>query len=205
MKNGFAAPLMTALLLISTPSTGFAADGTTGSDKSIGSSPGLHSVTNADGAQAASVQKSQPAAQPTKLSCKAARIDLGKYESLRIISITVDPAKKYVKMVHEGDGRTFEFTDGLPSAQGNKNFVKVTDELIVYGQGQETSRSRLNVSCGHRSVNSSAASRNGRKACRPCETGSEPRLYSAVFRLRNGSCQERNEIVNSVVSCLVYG
>ncbi len=60
------------------------------------------------------------------------------YESLRIISITVDPAKKYVRMVHEGDGKAFEFTDGSTSAQGNKNFVKVTDELIVYGQGRET-------------------------------------------------------------------
>jgi len=138
MKNGFAAPLMTALLLVSTPFAGFAAEGKTGGGKPIDTSPGLQSVTNADGARDASVQKSQAAAQPTKLSCKAARIDLGKYESLRIISITVDPAKKYVKMVHEGDGRTFEFTDGLPSAQGNKNFVKVTDELIVYGQGQET-------------------------------------------------------------------
>jgi hypothetical protein len=26
------------------------------------------------------------------------------------MSITVDPAKKYVKVVHEGDGQTFEFT-----------------------------------------------------------------------------------------------
>jgi len=54
------------------------------------------------------------------------------------MSITVDPAKKYVKVVHEGDGQTFEFTDGSTSVQGYRNFVKVTEETIVYGQGRES-------------------------------------------------------------------
>ena len=54
------------------------------------------------------------------------------------MSITVDPAKKYVKVVHEGDGQTFEFTDGSTSVRGYRNFVKVTEETIVYGQGRES-------------------------------------------------------------------
>ena len=89
---------------------------------------------------AAKSKSEQPAAQPnpTKLHCKATRTDLGIYEPLRIMSITVDPAKKYVKVVHEGDGQTFEFTDGSTSVQGFRNFVKVTEETIVYGQGRES-------------------------------------------------------------------
>ena len=47
-----------------------------------------------------------------------------------------------MKMVHEGEGKTFAFSDGATSAQGSKNFVKVTDELIVYGQGRKSSRTR---------------------------------------------------------------
>jgi hypothetical protein len=89
-------------------------------------------------AGASQAAQSAPQRSPTKLYCRAARVDLGIYESLRIISITVDPSKKYVKMVHEGDGKAFEFTDGSTNAQGNKNFVKVTDDLIVYGQGRES-------------------------------------------------------------------
>ena len=34
--------------------------------------------------------------------------------------------------------RPSKFSDGATSAQGNKNFVKVTDELIAYGQGRES-------------------------------------------------------------------
>ena len=30
-------------------------------------------------------------------------------------------------MVYEGEGKTFAFSDGATSAQGSKNFVKVTD------------------------------------------------------------------------------
>ncbi|MGO9545192.1 MAG: hypothetical protein ACLPPF_10400 [Rhodomicrobium sp.] len=76
--------------------------------------------------------KSEPA--PTKLSCKAGRGDIGIFEPLRFMSITIDLTKKYVKMVHEGDGKSFEYTDGGTSAQGRRNFVKVTDESISYGQ-----------------------------------------------------------------------
>ena len=79
---------------------------------------------------------------PTKLHCRATRTDLGMYEPLRIMSITVDPAKKYVKVVHEGDGQTFEFTDGSTSVRGSRNFVKVTEETIVYGQGREVMEDR---------------------------------------------------------------
>ena len=51
------------------------------------------------------------------------------YESLRVISIRGDPARRYVKMVQEVDGKTFEFSDGVTSAQGNKNFYRRTDRL----------------------------------------------------------------------------
>jgi len=84
---------------------------------------------------------------PTKLHCRATRTDLGVYEPLRIMSITVDPAKKYVKVVHEGDGQTFEFTGGSTSVQGYRNFVKVTEETIVYGQGSRTNRLTSCISC----------------------------------------------------------
>ena len=118
MKCGLAMPVVSAALFCASSVMSFAADQPAGAA--------------APNAQAAA----QPS--PTKLHCRAARVDLGMYELLRVISITVDPGKKYVKMVHEGDGKTFEFTDGATSAQGSKNFVKVTDELIVYGQGRES-------------------------------------------------------------------
>ena len=98
-------------------------------------------AANGQGGQIAANGKSEESASqpnPTKLHCRATRTDLGMYEPLRIMSITVDPAKKYVKVVHEGDGQTFEFTDGSTSIQGYRNFVKVTEETIVYGQGRES-------------------------------------------------------------------
>ncbi len=122
MRNGLAAPFVSAVLLYASSFMSFAADNTAG--------------------QGAPNAQSAPKPSPTKLHCRAARVDLGMYKSLRVISITVDPAKKYVKMVHEGDGKTFEFTDGSTSAQGNKNFVKVTDELIMYGQGRRVLEDR---------------------------------------------------------------
>jgi hypothetical protein len=78
----------------------------------------------------------QPAPAPTKLVCKAVRNDIGMLEPLRFITVTIDFPKKYVKMVHEGDGKVFEFTDG----PGNNHFVKITDDSVVYGQGRETWR-----------------------------------------------------------------
>ncbi len=75
---------------------------------------------------------------PTKLSCRAVRNDIGMYEPLRFMSITIDIPKKYVKTVHEGDGRIIEYTDGGPAAS-YKSFVKITDDSVVYGQqGRET-------------------------------------------------------------------
>ena len=75
-----------------------------------------------------------------KLSCRAVRNDIGMYEPLRFMSVTIDMPKKYVKVVHEGDGRAFEFTDG----GGRKNptaFVKITEESVAYGQqGRESWR-----------------------------------------------------------------
>ncbi len=77
---------------------------------------------------------------PTQLSCRAVRNDIGMYEPLRFMTITVDLPKKYVKMIHEGDGRVFEYRDGGPG-NGYKNFVKITDDSVVYGQqGRETWR-----------------------------------------------------------------
>ena len=139
MRNDIAVPAVSAVLLLASTVTCFAADELVKQDD-----PNTHiaqpSQSPPAGPADAAIQPAQPAPQPnpTKLHCRAARADLGMYEPLRIISITVDPGKRYVKMVHEGDGRTFEFTDGATSPQGNKNFVKVTDELIVYGQGRES-------------------------------------------------------------------
>ena len=113
-------------------------------DAQNGQSAAKPAPANDQASQTASNSKSeQPAAKPnpTKLHCRATRTDLGMYEPLRIMSITVDPAKKYVKVVHEGDGQTFEFTDGSTSVQGARNFVKVTEETIVYGQGRDPGRS----------------------------------------------------------------
>ncbi len=85
---------------------------------------------------AAAPAKAEPS--PTRLSCRAARHDIGIFEPLRFMSITIDMTKKYVKMVHEGDGKIFEYTDGETSAPGRRNFVKVTDDNITYGlQGYE--------------------------------------------------------------------
>ncbi len=86
----------------------------------------------------ASPAKSEPAA--IKLTCRAVRNDIGMYEPLRFMSVTIDLPKKYVRVVHEGDGKAFEFTDG----GGRKNsaaFVKITEDLVVYGQqGRESWR-----------------------------------------------------------------
>ena len=119
--------------------------GKTAPDTQIGQSaatpaPAAGNAANDQGSQtAANSQSEQPAARlnPTKLHCRATRTDLGMYEPLRLMSITVDPAKKNVKVIHEGDGQTFEFTDGSTSVQGYRKFVKVTEETIVYGQGRE--------------------------------------------------------------------
>ncbi len=139
MRNDLAVLAASAVLLLASPLTGFAAGEPVRQD-ALNTQAAQPPQRPPSGPATAAIQPAQPAPQPspTKLHCKAARVDLGMYESLRIISLTVDPSKKYVKMVHEGDGKTFEFTDGATSAQGNKNFVKVTDELIVYGQGRET-------------------------------------------------------------------
>ena len=75
--------------------------------------------------------------RPTHLFCKALRGDLGIFEPMRYMSITIDAAKRQVKVVHEGDGKTIEYDDGVAGARGLRNFVKVTDETIVYGQGSE--------------------------------------------------------------------
>ena len=107
--------------------------------------PAAGNVANDQGSQTEANSKSEqpaPKPNPTKLHCRATRTDLGMYEPLRIMSITVDPAKKYVKVIHEGDGQTFEFTDGSTSVQGYRNFVKVTEETIVYGQGREVMEDR---------------------------------------------------------------
>jgi len=102
--------------------------------------PATGNTADDQGSQAAANSKGEQPAKPnpTKLHCRATRTDLGMYEPLRIMSITVDPAKKYVRVVHEGDGQTFEYTDGSTSVQGYRNFVKVTEETIVYGQGRES-------------------------------------------------------------------
>ncbi len=93
------------------------------------------------GAEASPAKQASPAIVepvPTKLSCRAVRNDIGMYEPLRFMSVTVDIPKKYVKMIHEGDGRVFEFKDGSPG-NAYKNFVKITDESVTYGQqGRET-------------------------------------------------------------------
>lgn len=164
MRNRLATSLVTAALIFIAFRNGIAQDVRSGSaasdqrtqnavsspDGRIGPAPqNEHSTANAPaaggianpqgGKSATNIKSGTSAAgsSSTKLHCRAVRTDLGVYEPLRIMSITVDPAKKYVKVVHEGDGQTLEFTDGSTSAQGHKNFVKVTDETIVYGQGRE--------------------------------------------------------------------
>jgi hypothetical protein len=98
-------------------------------------------------ASPAKLEPTQAAATPAntpppaiKLSCRAVRNDIGMYEPLRFMSVTIDLPKKYVRVVHEGDGKAFEFTDG----GGRKNpavFVKITDDSVAYGQqGRESWR-----------------------------------------------------------------
>jgi hypothetical protein len=81
-------------------------------------------------------------ASPARLSCRAVRNELGIFEPLRFLSITIDVNKKYVKMVHEGDGKTVEYTGDSHGAYGGVygggTFVKVTDDYILYGQGRES-------------------------------------------------------------------
>jgi hypothetical protein len=79
-----------------------------------------------------------PDPKPARLACKASRNDIGMFEPLRHMSITVDMSRKYVKMVHEGDGKTYEYRDGETGPQGSKYFVQVTDDNVSYGrQGHE--------------------------------------------------------------------
>jgi hypothetical protein len=95
-------------------------------------------VAKLEPAQAAAPANLVPPA--IKLSCRAVRNDIGMYEPLRFMSVTIDMPKKYVKVVHEGDGKAFEFVDG----GGHKNpavFVKITDDSVAYGlQGRESWR-----------------------------------------------------------------
>ena len=93
-----------------------------------------------EAAQASPAKQAVPAKvepPPTQLTCRAVRNDIGMYEPLRFMTITIDLPKKYVKMVHEGDGRVFEYKDGAPAY---RSFVKITDDSVVYGQGRETWR-----------------------------------------------------------------
>ncbi len=93
--------------------------------------PGFLSCAGyAQGEQAPAPAKSSP----TVLSCKAARGEVGIFEPLRYMTITVDMTKKYVKMIHQGDGKTFEYNEGDFGVQGGRNFVNVTDDMIVFGQ-----------------------------------------------------------------------
>ena len=56
------------------------------------------------------------------------------------MSVTIDMPKKFVKVVHEGDGKAFEFNDGS-GRNGSGAFVKISDDAVVYGQqGRETWR-----------------------------------------------------------------
>jgi hypothetical protein len=91
----------------------------------------------ADSTAPAAAGASQAQPPVTKLTCKASRGDLGIFEPLRFMSLTIDVKNKYVKMVHEGDGKVFEYTDGAASAQGHKSYVTVTDDSVVYGQGRD--------------------------------------------------------------------
>lgn len=92
------------------------------------------------GANSAKTETAPAKPEPTRLSCKAVRTDIGMYEPLRFLSVTIDIPKNYVKMVHEGDGKIFEFT-GAEGGNGSRNFVKITDDAVVYGQqGRETWR-----------------------------------------------------------------
>ena len=88
----------------------------------------------------AAANPANPVPPAIKLSCRAVRNDIGMYEPLRFMSVTIDLPKKYVKVVHEGDGKAFEFTD----SGGGKNsaaFVKITEDSVAYGQqGRESWR-----------------------------------------------------------------
>jgi hypothetical protein len=88
----------------------------------------------------AGANPAKPDPPTIKLSCRAVRNDIGMYEPLRFMSITIDLPKKYVKVVHEGDGKAFEFTDG-GGRKKSAAFVKITDDAVVYGQqGRESWR-----------------------------------------------------------------
>lgn len=87
---------------------------------------------------AATAIPANPEPVPIILACRAVRNDIGMYEPLRFMSVAIDMAKKTVKIVHEGDGKIFEFSDG---GGGKGNFVKITGNSVVYGQqGRETWR-----------------------------------------------------------------
>ncbi|MGO9172670.1 MAG: hypothetical protein ACLP7P_11975 [Rhodomicrobium sp.] len=90
-------------------------------------------AANAEPAKTASAQ-AKAEASPARLSCRASRHDIGIYEPLRFMSLTVDVTKKYVKMVHEGDGKIFEYTGGETSAPSRRTFVTITDDNITFGQ-----------------------------------------------------------------------
>ncbi len=92
------------------------------------------------GANSAKTETAPAKPEPTRLSCRALRSDIGMYEPLRFLSVTIDIPKNYVKMIHEGDGKIFEFAGG-EGGHGSRNFVKITDDAVVYGQqGRETWR-----------------------------------------------------------------
>ena len=139
MRNDLAALIITVLLL---PALSIGLPVQAGDAKPT---PAEENAASGQGRQVTADSKSEPPAakpNPTKLHCRATRTDLGMYEPLRVMSITIDPTKRYVKVVHEGDGQTFEFTDGSTSVQGSRNFVKVTEETIVYGQGRRLMEDR---------------------------------------------------------------
>ena len=101
--------------------------------------PARPAPANAE-ANSAKTETAPAKPEPTRLSCRALRSDIGMYEPLRFLSVTIDIPKNYVKMVHEGDGKIFEFAGG-EGGHGSRNFVKITDDAVVYGQqGRETWR-----------------------------------------------------------------
>jgi hypothetical protein len=77
-------------------------------------------------------------AASAKLSCRASRGELGIFETMRFMTLTIDLTNKYVKMAHQGDNKIFEYKDGSTSSSGDRGFVTITDENIVYGRGRET-------------------------------------------------------------------
>lgn len=120
-----------ALLLAAFHATGFAwAEDAPAATPQEAAKPQASPANDAGAAQPA------PAQAPTKLTCKAVRNDIGMLEPLRFMTVTIDFPKKYVKIIHEGDGKIFEYGDG----PGNNHFVKITDDSLIFGHGRETWR-----------------------------------------------------------------